>query len=61
MGLVGYHRRFIRKLSHIFFPITSLQKKGKKFEWTKECAASFEELKQLLTNDPVLNITYLDK
>jgi len=31
-----------------------LQWKGKKFEWTEECEASFEQLKQLLTHAPVL-------
>ena len=42
MGLVGYYRSFIRNFSKISYPITSLQRKGKKFEWTKECEASFE-------------------
>jgi len=34
MGLVGYYKRFIRNFSKISHPITSLQRKGKKFEWT---------------------------
>lgn len=42
MALEGYYSRFIMKLSHIAYPITSLQRKGKKIEWTKECEASFE-------------------
>eukprot|EP00253_Pinus_taeda_P003281 PITA_03281 len=45
MGLAGYYRRFIRNFSQISYPITSLQRKGKKFEWTKEFKASFEQLK----------------
>ena len=45
MGLAGYYRRFIKNFSQISYPITSLQTKGKKFEWTKECEASFEHLK----------------
>jgi len=56
MGLVGYCRRFIEKFSHISYPIMKLQKQGKKFEWTEECATIFEQLKQLLTNAPVLKI-----
>jgi hypothetical protein len=32
MGLVGYYRRFIKGFSGIASPITSLQKKGVKFE-----------------------------
>ena len=31
MGLAGYYRRFIKKFSHVAYPITSLQQKGKKF------------------------------
>eukprot|EP00253_Pinus_taeda_P023678 PITA_23678 len=42
MVFAGYYRKFIKNLSHISYPITSLQRKGKKFEWTKECEVSFE-------------------
>ena len=49
MGLAGYYKRFIRNFSQIAYPITSLKRKGKKFEWREECMARFEQLKQLLT------------
>jgi len=42
MGLASYYRRFIKKISWISYPITSLQRKGKKFEWIEECATNFE-------------------
>jgi hypothetical protein len=45
MGLVGYYRRFIAGFSRITHLITSLQRKGKKFQWTKECERSFQQLK----------------
>jgi len=54
MGLEGYYKRFIKKFSQIVYPNTSLQRKGKKFEWIEECKASFEQLKELLTHAPVL-------
>ena len=57
MVLAGYYRRFIRNFLQSAYPITSLQKKGKKFEWTEEYATSFEQLKHA----PMLNITYLDQ
>jgi hypothetical protein len=37
MGLASYYRRFIAGFSKIAHPITSLQRKEKKFQWTKEC------------------------
>jgi hypothetical protein len=45
MGLAGYYRIFIEGFSKIAHPITSLQKKGVKFEWTSECEESFQHLK----------------
>jgi hypothetical protein len=56
MGLARYYRRFIVGLSKISHPITSLQKKGTKFEWTLKCKKNFNPLKELLTSAPVLNI-----
>ena len=37
MGLAGYYRRFIERLSKVAHPITSLQRKEIKFEWTPRC------------------------
>jgi hypothetical protein len=46
MGLVGYYKRFIAGFSKInAHPITSLQKKGIKFEWTTKCEENFNSLK----------------
>jgi hypothetical protein len=56
MGLSGYYRRFIAGLSRIAHPITSLQRKENKFQWTKECERNFQQLKHLLTNAPFLRI-----
>ena len=56
MGLVGYYRRFIARFSKIAHPITSLQRKEKKFQWNEECEKSFQRLKQLLTSAPILRI-----
>jgi hypothetical protein len=45
MGLAGYYRRFIAGFSKIAHPITSFQRKEKKFQWTEECEESFQQLK----------------
>jgi hypothetical protein len=56
MGLADYYRRFIEGFSKIAHPITSLQRKGVKFQWTLDCEKSFKHLKQLLTSAPILRI-----
>jgi hypothetical protein len=56
MGLAGYYRRFIKGFSKISCLITALQKKGTKFFWTSKCEERFQELKNILTHAPVLNI-----
>ena len=61
MGITGYYRRFIEGFSKIAYPITSLQKKGIKFDWTDKCQESFEKLKYLLTTAPILKIADPDK
>ena len=45
MGLARCYRRFIAGFSRIDHPITSLQRKRKKFQWTKKCEMSFQQLK----------------
>ena len=56
MEITGYYRRFIEGFSRIANPITSLQKKGKKFDWNQKCEDSFKKLKTLLTSAPILRI-----
>jgi hypothetical protein len=56
IDLESYYRSFIAGFSKISHPITSLQRKEKKFQWTKECEKSFQRLKQLLTSAPILRI-----
>jgi hypothetical protein len=56
MGLASYYRRFIVGFFKIVHPITSLKKKGKKFEWKLKCEKNFNMLKELLTSVPVLRI-----
>jgi hypothetical protein len=48
LGLAGYYRRFIKDFSKIAKPMTKLLEKKKAFEWTAECQASFEELRNVL-------------
>ena len=61
MGLAGYYRRFFKGFSKVAHAIISLQKKGMKFEWTSRCEESFQQLKNLLTNAPVLKVADPEK
>ena len=54
LGLAGYYRRFVRGFSIIASPLTKLLRKGIKFEWTNKCQNSFEQLKGMLVEAPVL-------
>jgi hypothetical protein len=56
MGFVGYYRIFIEDFSKIVHLITSLQKKGVKFQWNSECKESFQHLKNMLTSALILKI-----
>ena len=60
-GLADYYMRFIEGLSKVAHSITSLQRKGIKFEWTSKCEENFQWLKYLLTNAPVLKVAELEK
>jgi hypothetical protein len=61
LGLAGYYRRFIEGFSKISKPMTELLAKGKSFEWTPRCEASFQELKERLTMAPVLTMPNMEK
>ena len=61
LGLVGYYTRFVRGFSVIASPLTKLLRKGIKFEWTDNCQNSFERLKRMLVEAPVLTQPTLGK
>ncbi len=46
VGLAGYYRQFVERLSKITVPLTCLTRKGAKFIWSDECNKSFQLLKE---------------
>ena len=54
LGLASYYRRFVRDFSVIASLLTKLLKKGINFEWIDKCQNSFEQLKGMLVEAPVL-------
>jgi hypothetical protein len=61
MGISDYYLRFIKGFSKIAIPITSLQKKGVKFEWNSKCEESSQQLKDMSTSAPILKIADPDE
>ena len=53
-GIVNFLSSFLPNLCRLLIPIYDLQKKAKKFKWTKEAKKAFNEIKKLLINPPVL-------
>ena len=53
-GLASYYRRFVKRFSMTTGPMTRLLQKNVRFEWSEKCQASFEKLKEFLTEAPVL-------
>ena len=54
LGLIGYYRKFVPRFSDVTRPLTNLTKKDIVFEWTPECQQTFELLKDLLMQEPIL-------
>ncbi|KAJ8773577.1 hypothetical protein K2173_005823 [Erythroxylum novogranatense] len=54
LGLAGYYCRFVKGFSVIASPLTKLLRKGVKYEWSDRCQRSFDQLKNMLTEAPVL-------
>jgi hypothetical protein len=61
LGLAWHYHQFIKDFSKIAKPMTKLLEKNKAFEWTAECQASFEELRECLTSAPLLVLPDLTK
>lgn len=54
LGLVGYYRRFIPNFSKIAKPLTDLLKKNKPFLWEQNQNQAFDELRNILCSEPLL-------
>ncbi|CAG9089257.1 unnamed protein product [Plutella xylostella] len=56
LGLVGYFRKFIKNFAQVAHPLNKLLKKDSQWCWSDEQEKAFGELKERLTNRPILAI-----
>ena len=55
LGMACYHRKFCNNFSSMSAPLTDLLKNKKcKFVWNETCQNSFENIKAMHSNAPVL-------
>ena len=61
LGLTGYYRRFVKGFSVIACTLNKLLRKRVKFEWDDKCQSSFDQLKKILVEAPMLTQPTLGK
>ena len=59
LGMLNYHRNFIRNFADIAGPLYDLTGKPKSFNWSNQCQISFDNLKNALTKSPILSVPNL--
>ena len=56
LGFANYFRDFIQDFSAKAYPLKQLTRRSVEYKWSDECQQSFDELKRLLTSEPVLKL-----
>ena len=54
LGLVNYYNRNLPNLSTVIKPLNELLEKNRKWVWSNACQSAFENIKTLITSEPVL-------
>jgi len=54
LGMVQYLSKFLSKLADMSKPMRKLTEDDREWNWTKDCQRAFDEIKNLISNAPVL-------
>lgn len=54
LGLAGYFSKYIPNFAQLVEPLRAILRKSNEFKWSTECQSSFDQLKSLISKDPVL-------
>ena len=54
LGLIGYYRKFVPRFADMSRPLTCLTRHDAVFEWTETCQKSFDNLRVMLMDHPIL-------
>ena len=60
-GMIAALNRFISRLTDRCRPFFLLLNKWKRFEWTEECALAFQQLKEYLSQPPIMSSPEADE
>ena len=60
-GMIAALNRFISRLADRCRPFFLLLNKWKRFEWTEECALAFQQLKEYLSQPPIMSSPEADE
>lgn len=54
LGMCGFYRKFVPNFAAATEPLTNLLQKGVKFLWSERCQTALDQLKAILSCEPVL-------
>ena len=54
LGLIGYYRKFVPRFADMSKPLTCLTRHDEPFVWTERCEKSFNNLRVMLMQHPIL-------
>lgn len=56
LGKINFERKYVPKITEILEPLHNQLKKNIKFDWSDECKDAFNQIKEILSSEPVLAI-----